>query len=356
MLPFLPGYHQDMIPHGKRSYRKTHMFDVNNGIRVDCNRDVSLREQRSFPLNYQNPLAIHSVARDFEDKSDAKFAPEDTMSRLPAWVAYDRKVLRFFCSFKEDVTSSAIETWRVRNCVLYFYLEDDSIHIAEPKVENSGIPQGVFIKRHRIINDKNQYITVNDLDIGADLTIYGRVFHLMDCDDFTRAFYASQGKELGPAEDYPIDAFTKKATTVHKKTNKKLMNPLKHFMEASLGKPMGLNVDATQQFLQYDRKVLRFYSVWCDEKMFGERRPYVVHYFLADDTVEVLEIMQPNSGRDSFPAMLKRQKLPMDYRDKAPTIPRIGLHKEPNTKYYAAKDFKVGGYIVVYGRKLFICG
>jgi hypothetical protein len=28
----------------------------------------------------------------------------------------------------------------VRKCILYFYLEDDTIHIIENRVENSGIP------------------------------------------------------------------------------------------------------------------------------------------------------------------------------------------------------------------------
>lgn len=30
-------------------------------------------------------------------------------------------------------------------CKIYFYLEDDSIQVIEPKVENSGIPQGMLI-------------------------------------------------------------------------------------------------------------------------------------------------------------------------------------------------------------------
>lgn len=25
---------------------------------------------------------------------------------------------------------------------IYFYLEDDTVHVSEPKTENSGIPQG----------------------------------------------------------------------------------------------------------------------------------------------------------------------------------------------------------------------
>lgn len=61
---------------------------------------------------------------------DSKFAtPEATMARLPAWVAYDRKVLRFSGYFKEAVHASAVENWRVRKCLVYFYLEDDSMHI-----------------------------------------------------------------------------------------------------------------------------------------------------------------------------------------------------------------------------------
>ena len=30
------------------------------------------------------------------------------------------------------------------------YLDDDTIHIIESRVENSGIPQGVFLKRHKL--------------------------------------------------------------------------------------------------------------------------------------------------------------------------------------------------------------
>jgi hypothetical protein len=39
-------------------------------------------------------------------------------------------------------------------------------------------------------------------------------------------------------------------------------------------------------------------------------RAFILHYFLADDTVEVLEVLQRNSGRDPFPKLLRRQQLP----------------------------------------------
>lgn len=50
-------------------------------------------------------------------------------------------MLRFYGYYKESVVESAIENWRMRRVVIYYYLEDDSIHVAEPKQDNSGLPQ-----------------------------------------------------------------------------------------------------------------------------------------------------------------------------------------------------------------------
>ena len=50
-------------------------------------------------------------------------------------------MLRFFGYFKEAITESNMENFRVRKVVLYYYLEDGSMHVAEPREDNSGIPQ-----------------------------------------------------------------------------------------------------------------------------------------------------------------------------------------------------------------------
>ena len=78
---------------------------------------------------------------------------------------------------------------------------------------------------------------------------------------------------------------------------------MKEFMEKSLG---GGKVASQKQFLDNDRKVLRFFTK-CDDL------PYIVHYYLADDTVEIREVHFANDGRDSFAIMLKRQKLPHNF-------------------------------------------
>lgn len=358
-LPFLPGYRLEPPP---KEYAKKHIFDVNQGIRQERGDLEGERGRIVMGASQQPPMATAGDLRASRMPMDGTGLMGQTMpaavglQKQPAWVAYDRKVLRFYCYFMERVVSSAVEVERARKCVLYFYLEDDSVHIAEPKIENSGIPQGVFIKRHRLPKADGQYIGLADLMIGADITVYGRTFFMIDCDDFTRSFYQSNGVEQSPGMPYPMDEFSKKHEPLVDHTHHKLMNPLKNFMEASLGKPMGIEIVATQKFLKNDGRVLRFFCTWEDGKMYGEKRPYILHYFLADDTVEVLEIQQANSGRDPFPALLKRQKLPKEFKEACPNVASIGVTKENNIRYYTEVDFRIGEVVKVYGRELLVCG
>lgn len=69
--------------------------------------------------------------------------------------------------------------------------------------------------------------------------------------------------------------------------------------------------DTLKQFLDYDRNVLRFFCIWDDtESVFVELRELILHYFLADDTIEIREVIPPNSGRDTVSKFLCRSKLP----------------------------------------------
>lgn len=79
--------------------------------------------------------------------------------------------------------------------------------------------------------------------------------------------------------------------------------------------------DTLKQFLENDRHVLRFFCVRDDtDNIFGDARELVLHYFLADDTVELLERVPPNAGRDAGPVFLRRSRLP-----KGPTpLPQPG--------------------------------
>lgn len=57
--------------------------------------------------------------------------------------------------------------------------------------------------------------------------------------------------------------------------------------------------------------------MWGDtDSIFGENRTYIIHYYLADDTVEVREVYKQNDGRHPFPILIKRQRLPKTFVDK----------------------------------------
>lgn len=353
-LPLLPGYRIET--HSKRHHAKSHVFDVSAGVRRIHEEKVEKKTpavpdlKSTFAIQRTEDASLRATSKPtIVDKTTLP------LSHLPKWVAFDRKVLRFYAYFEESVAASAVEEARIRKCIIYYYLEDDTTHVAEPKVENSGIPQGVFIKRHRIPKTDGSILSLDDLIVGNNLALYGRLYHVVDCDEFTREFCAQIGKTQPTGEEFPVDQFTKKNTVNHD-TFHKLMHPQKEFMEAKLGRPMGIDIHATQKFLQFDGKVLRFYILWDDETMYGEKRPYVMHYFLADDTIEILEIRQHNNGRDKFPAFLKRQKLPKHHSDVVVNMASLGFRGDHRTNYYTAEDFRVGGEIDVYGRKLLICG
>ena len=69
---------------------------------------------------------------------------------------------------------------------------------------------------------------------------------------------------------------------------------------------------------------LRFVSILFSE--YGDLRKFVVLYYLADDTIEILEVLPPNSGRDAPSIFLKRQRLPRG----TPALPSPGA-RTPRT-------------------------
>ena len=103
---------------------------------------------------------------------------------------------------------------------------------------------------------------------------------------------------------------------------------------------MSPQTDKLRSFLEKDRMVLRFYCIWDDTaRLFGDKRPFILHYFLADDTVEVLEVQEPNSGRDPFPVLMKRCQLPIDT-------------STPGGPFVSVDNLGIGQTVMVYGKDL----
>jgi len=133
---------------------------------IEENVDESLLEK----MRTGEPLKLTGVPQ--RPKVENEAIPED-----PLWLKHDRQVLRFFGYFQEAVVEDPNENFRIRKCLIYYYLEDDTIHIMEPKIENSGIPQGVFLKRHKGAHPTEpRQLNWRDLGVRIELELYGRVF------------------------------------------------------------------------------------------------------------------------------------------------------------------------------------
>lgn len=107
-----------------------------------------------------------------------------------------------------------------------------------------------------------------------------------------------------------------------------------------------------------DRKVLRFFGLWDDSLApFGETRPVIIHYYLVDDTVEIREVHEPNSGRDPFPVLMRRTRLPKKSKPHIDQFPScvMEVSKEEVEQYYSPKDFQLGQKMTLHGRHFLLC-
>jgi EF-hand domain-containing protein 1 len=141
-----------------------------------------------------------------------------------------------------------------------YFLEDDTISVIEPPVENSGISQGVLVKRQKLAKDSGEYFTPKDFNIAQNVTFYGKTFRIVSCDKFTQNYMTKVGIALNPSEPMPADKHQESRVRVQRVIS---ATPLKK--------------DKLVGFLEKDRMVLRFYCAWDDRvSKFGELREFVM--------------------------------------------------------------------------------
>ena len=342
-LPFLPGnvYSDPTVT----KYHKSQLLQHKDGsvqentiLKQEVNSELLESMKRGEPLKLSNI-------------PDRPKLTNEAVPADPIWLRHDKQVLRFFAFFQEHVVEDPNENFRIRKVIVLYYLDDDTIHIMEPKIENSGIPQGVFLKRSKVpLPDGTRDYQWVDLKVGMDFEVYGRVFRIVDCDDFTRQFYLNDGITLDAAERYPDDPFVHTRAMVDMKQNPPDLAETKEYFEKMLGgsRPNG----GLKQYLDNDRKVLSFKILWNDTAYHGGQKFYTLNFYLADSQMEVKEQWTENSGRNNFPLLLKKSKVP-----KQPVMthfPGMSLKKE---EYYDQSDLICGREITIFGRacKIFDC-
>ncbi|CAE8640930.1 unnamed protein product [Polarella glacialis] len=341
-LPNLPGF---SFPAYKERYHKSQTWNVVNNQRIEQKEGFShdkpkfVKAAKPVDTWRQGSLPNSTTRHVFKNAGDGI-----QYSELPAWDAFDRHVLRFTGYFKEAVVETNLENHRVRHVKIYYYLEDDTCHIIEPRQDNSGIPQGQLIRRHRFPSPNGGYLKPEDLQVGDMLQVYGRSIMITDCDPFTRSYFEQAGEPQGPAELPESDPFQETREAMKHKEATAPRTYEKIYREVMLG---GGHINSDmQQFLEKDKKVLRFYAVMDDVSTPQfERRPFTIMFFLADDQVEIREQYPLNCGRDNFPIFFRKGRMPMGaYRVQGP-------QSQPRKKseFVHGHDFHVGQSVTLLG-------
>lgn len=245
---------------------------------------------------------------------------------------------------------SPIENFRVRKIVIKYFLEDDTVEMYEQVLRNSGVMGGKFLKRvqHPAVN-------LDTLRVGGTITVFGRTFLIVACDEFTRNWYAAQGQPQEVDMDIPEDTYsaTRRVTDVdiehgnHGRTT----NPMKRYADSQLG---AAPVDRAREdkFYKFAGQKLVFYGIWDDASKFGEKHKYALTYYLADDEVQITE-MKDSHAQVLFPMLLKKQRLarkPIVYDDRRASC-EDGDGADDYVNLY---DFVVGQHLSVYGRDILL--
>uniref|UniRef100_A0A7N6AET4 EF-hand domain-containing family member C2 n=1 Tax=Anabas testudineus TaxID=64144 RepID=A0A7N6AET4_ANATE len=334
-LPFLPGNSSNKYL-GKERFHKSQHFDYSNGV--------------PMLVGSEKPGIGGELLVGQKIKPKYTVYPKGQGRGLPSWVAFDKQALCFEAYFQEAVPEARDETYRITKTSYYVV---------------AVLCAGTFIHRHRIPlpppND-DRFYNIFHFNLNQQMVLYSRMFTVTNCDSFTRNFLTKLGVRLNEPVHIPDDPYSNLREEAEKS-----MKPLRPYERH----------DTLKQFLEHDRKVLRFYCFWDDtDSVFGDLRELILHYFLADDTIEILEVISPNSGRDTLPKFLQRSKLPKhaSIRIKQPgeitdrTVLNVFASPTKGKRYildslktgavhedfYKDYDLTVGGEVNVWGRRVII--
>ncbi|XP_051162839.1 EF-hand domain-containing protein 1-like isoform X2 [Leptopilina boulardi] len=261
---------------------------------------------------------------------------------VPHYTLYSQKCLSFKGFFRQKVFGSQNEHFRIRYVNIIYYLENDTLSIIEPKIDNAGFNQGTLVRRGKITRNNNKgFYHWKHLNVGIDLEIYGVIYHTYDCDKFTKEFMTSQGIDIGDKEEPPIDPY------ILNRSNQ--LKAAAAASSSSFTRISEIENDPRRRFFHYDGMVLLFDALYEDDF-------YQILYFLTDNTISVREIHRPNDGKDPVTVFLKKTRVPKNWKDVPGSYPGMSLERGDYeiVEYYSPNDLKIGETISIFERQFFL--
>ena len=282
---------------------------------------------------------------------------------LPSFVSGEKHTYRITAVYDEDTPENLLELFRTRKVDIIVHAEDDTIEIIEPRTINSALLQGKILKRHKVLkntkahytegminlkalrtikggtkalncdessvhssnSDIKPYFTINDFWCGAEPIIYGRKYLVLDGDKAARTYFRCVlRKDFGVPLPTPASYYEPKS--------KQQIDDLRRQASSSPNKKAAIDQFGqlsksykAAAFFTHATKTLRFVGVWDNRsEMFGDKIFVKIHYTLKDHMIEVIPIVERNSGRDKLNVLLKKTTLLKKAGGDLPTYQELG--------------------------------
>ena len=236
-LPNLPGVRRDLINYNPTLYKKYKASISTEQLEPLVDLTAPLAEEFSLMSYFENPdnfnliqrlspfprsgsayndeagrYSLKSQLRDRELKT--RSLPYSSLASVPTFVTNTSRTTRFLAYFSERTMEKGVEITKSRKVEIILYLDDNTIEITEPKVENCGIVQGRILKRHQVPRSgqrgewsPSQIITLDDFYSGSQLQIYNRIYYIVDCDNVTRKYLEDMGTPFGNPVPLPDNLY-----------------------------------------------------------------------------------------------------------------------------------------------------
>jgi len=355
-LPNLPGIRRDFASSMDRLKKRTKNSTVKElGLSdsIPSLDSADLAALSPFPEpdaeeygDLEGRYSIH--AQRMDRTASIHNLPYQRGSTLPRFIEFRDQVLRFWTYFEDIVPGNTRDSIIFRRCELNLFLEDCAIEVVETGGENAGGAHGTIVRRQHIhrVHPRGRIVPgdhygIEDMSIGNTLEIFGRTFHIFDCDEFTRDFMEGRyGKDMAPAE-MPEDEDGNSMNALGKTGEPSFRSMMKAHQKADFA-----------SFLSCDKQVLRFFCVFDDRmSLFGDANQYVLHYFLVDDTIEIEGGQTTLRARGQPPKLLKRSRVPKPLdADELASCRLDGPAVQ--IKFFHWMDLHIGALIPVFGHIL----
>ena len=220
-----------------------------------------------------------------------------------------------------------------------YYLADGKIEVREIRTPNNGKdPFPLLLHKMKLpkkpqfsycpglLQKEDIYYTPKDLILGNYVYVYGRPCRLVDCDEFTRKWYKDNlGVDMQPIK-------------LKRNPPQKVIHPIPNhdgfgseedsLLSVFYLNPAGKIHEYYMQKFKKDKHILRFNAKLISPVPSDEERKFILTYYVRDDAIQIYEVADRNSGRQSC-KFLEKMRMKNPYTN----------------KYYCEKDMVVGNTI-----------